>query len=430
MNLGWYYYRGYYADFFRPQENMWLTKEEAKRAFRGEGLKNYETKQAGYFSQLNGRLLSHRLDTNATGSIDHRDSGGFALETTYPGLLIGTGYSHETGTAGEFKLGFYFDHTSGLPVIPGSSIKGILRSAFPGFTLNEARAAFNSNKLTDENERVALEYKLQVAGFTHWLLYGEPKELRELTLGDLMLIFELEMVLFESIRIDSLRAMVAKTEGAELERLDVYHRDIFYEATINKSNNPDSRILGVDFITPHRSASDPALDIYAEPVPLQMLKVLPGVGFQFKFLLKNTEANKLGWDPDKRKMLYKRILLTNGAGAKTNTGFGQFAEPDADNRPRVEAAQAPKHQVAAPNWVTKMEDLRKGAKVKGVVKTKFSKELVFELPDLNNLVCALQGYGNTAAFEVGNSVLLTVVDVQRKGDKVIRVSVDRLVVKL
>ncbi|MDP0505814.1 MAG: type III-B CRISPR module RAMP protein Cmr6 [Fusobacterium sp. JB019] len=52
------------------------------------------------------------------------------LKTTYPGLLLGSGYSHDTGLEGDFKLGFYFDYTTGLPIIPGSSIKGVLRSVF------------------------------------------------------------------------------------------------------------------------------------------------------------------------------------------------------------------------------------------------------------------------------------------------------------
>jgi len=51
--------------------------------------------------------------------------------TTYPGLLLGSGNTHELPSIeGQAILGFHFDYTSGLPVIPGSSIKGVLRSAF------------------------------------------------------------------------------------------------------------------------------------------------------------------------------------------------------------------------------------------------------------------------------------------------------------
>ena len=51
--------------------------------------------------------------------------------TTYPGLLLGSGNAHELPDIdGQAILGFHFDYTSGLPVIQGSSIKGVLRSAF------------------------------------------------------------------------------------------------------------------------------------------------------------------------------------------------------------------------------------------------------------------------------------------------------------
>lgn len=53
------------------------------------------------------------------------------FNTTYPGLLIGSGYMHELkDIEGQLILGFHFDYTSGLPCIPASSIKGVLRSAF------------------------------------------------------------------------------------------------------------------------------------------------------------------------------------------------------------------------------------------------------------------------------------------------------------
>ena len=43
---------------------------------------------------------------------------------------MGVGYQHETGAMGEAKIGFYFDYTTGLPCLSGSSVKGIIRSAF------------------------------------------------------------------------------------------------------------------------------------------------------------------------------------------------------------------------------------------------------------------------------------------------------------
>jgi len=55
----------------------------------------------------------------------------FKATTTYPGLILGSGNAHELPSIeGQAILGFHFDYTSGLPVIQGSSIKGVLRSAF------------------------------------------------------------------------------------------------------------------------------------------------------------------------------------------------------------------------------------------------------------------------------------------------------------
>lgn len=56
----------------------------------------------------------------------------FDLTTIYPGLLVGSGYNHPKlkENTDDFQLGFFFDHTTGLPIISGSSIKGMLRSVF------------------------------------------------------------------------------------------------------------------------------------------------------------------------------------------------------------------------------------------------------------------------------------------------------------
>jgi CRISPR-associated protein Cmr6 len=54
----------------------------------------------------------------------------FELTTIYPGLLVGSGYNHPKLKENneDFQLGFFFDHTTGLPLISGSSVKGLLRS--------------------------------------------------------------------------------------------------------------------------------------------------------------------------------------------------------------------------------------------------------------------------------------------------------------
>jgi CRISPR-associated protein Cmr6 len=63
----------------------------------------------------------------------------FSLKTLYPGLLIGIGNTHaaskecnndSTDNGTQIVLGFTLDYVTGLPVIPGSTVKGVLRSAF------------------------------------------------------------------------------------------------------------------------------------------------------------------------------------------------------------------------------------------------------------------------------------------------------------
>ena len=54
----------------------------------------------------------------------------FVLQVEYPGLMAGVGYPHAAGAEGEVCAGCSLDYVTGLPYIPGSSVKGILRSAF------------------------------------------------------------------------------------------------------------------------------------------------------------------------------------------------------------------------------------------------------------------------------------------------------------
>lgn len=54
----------------------------------------------------------------------------FCLKTTYPGMLAGLGYWHDGLCDEDINGGFSIDYVSGQPYIPGSSVKGIIRSAF------------------------------------------------------------------------------------------------------------------------------------------------------------------------------------------------------------------------------------------------------------------------------------------------------------
>jgi len=107
-NIGWLFYKDYfkgidYADLDNP--------------------KNKETIQ---------NRVKNIINQSVTIADDEKlGNTHFKATTTYPGLILGSGNAHELPSIeGQAILGFHFDYTSGLPVIQGSSIKGVLRSAF------------------------------------------------------------------------------------------------------------------------------------------------------------------------------------------------------------------------------------------------------------------------------------------------------------
>ena len=70
----------------------------------------------------------HETDYQAPGPmVTHH----FILTVCYPGLLIGTGNAHDSGTdPQEISMGFNMDYVTGQPYISASSVKGFLRNHF------------------------------------------------------------------------------------------------------------------------------------------------------------------------------------------------------------------------------------------------------------------------------------------------------------
>lgn len=87
----------------------------------------------------------------------------FELTTTYPGLFVGSGYNHPKlkENKDDFQLGFFFDHTTGLPMIPGSSIKGIIRSLF-----SEEKFGYLQDVYAITEDKSTLEKRLFIDGST------------------------------------------------------------------------------------------------------------------------------------------------------------------------------------------------------------------------------------------------------------------------
>ena len=227
----------------------------------------------------------------------------FPLDTTWPGLMVGLGYGHSTGikghdedkdaSKGEFKAGFYFDFTTGLPVLPGSTIKGILRSFFPcRYKTDESKRHKVSERLIDIVNKLGI--KPTNINISSW---------------DENSIKNLEEIIFDG-----------KKEG---KKISLLKQDIFFEAipikaaenNVLRGNIAEKKsgvFLGEDTITPHKHP-------LKDPLPLRFLKILPGVTIQFQFLF-NDEGIKTG---DKEK-LFKELLIRFGIGAKSSSGFGKF----------------------------------------------------------------------------------------------------------
>lgn len=206
-NISWLFYKDYFKD------------EKGNPLFRG----GYETENL--IKQKTENILNQKLVKLAPLPLaEYLD-----LTTIYPGLLVGSGYQHELGGVnGEFQLGFFFDYTTGMPTIPGSSVKGVLRSAF------------------------------------------EHKEY-------------IRDCLDSSIDIDKLKKEIFGSEnGSDAVQKG---KDKFFDAFIIESKNRNETFLDDDYITPHS-------DEFKDPVPLRFLKVSPNVTFRFYFDLTNGIISK------------------------------------------------------------------------------------------------------------------------------------------
>lgn len=188
----------------------------------------------------------------------------FSLYTLYPGLLMGIGNPHNLEEKGAIKCGFTFDYVTGLPYITGSTLKGMLRSCFPGDSKDK------------EKDR---EYSMLIRG-----ILGKD-ELDVLTLKKNM---------FEN-------------------------NDIFLGAypVIQKNDN---QLIEMEFITPHTQK-------YKNPNPINFIKVKPAVEFCFSFLLTDyAESGAVIVSAEEKCNLCKELVILMGIGAKTNVGFGRFSE--------------------------------------------------------------------------------------------------------
>ena len=247
--------------------------------------------QTNFYKKKNHQIIAKSKSFDSQDPIPNAQT--FSLQTQYPGLITGIGIQHATGHKEEAKLGLSFDHTTGIPYLPGASVKGVLRSVFP----------MRGNAAYDERRQYVFDL---------------IKKYRMITLS-LEEIDTLELLIFGSNNKDA----------DSHDRGDV----VFFDAFPIKAND---KLLDLDFITPHTSGQ------FSNPVPIQFMRVQPGVTFRFSFmvrgsrlwiflgkhLLEQPSDGNVGLQVNALlKRLFVDILTTVGVGAKTNVGYGQLSVP-------------------------------------------------------------------------------------------------------
>lgn len=230
----------------------------------------------------------------------------FTLSTTHPGLLTGSGISHAAGIEGEFKLGFNFDHTTGLPVIYGSTIKGMLRSAFP---------QIDPKKQANEDSDV----EQSKCDYIYACLNACLKKC-SMPLADVEKEGKREFVNALCQRIFN------GVDDQTGKPVPPYERDLFFDAYPKVSLSANAKLFDFDYITPHP-------DALKEPKPVLFMKLRSGIAFEFCFSLKEIEVKGTKITSKVRSELFKQIILDFGLGAKTNVGYGQFEETKQVDKP-------------------------------------------------------------------------------------------------
>lgn len=316
-NIGWLFQKEYFQNLLRDratvEENRnQHTVTELDWSFVTQGNNETQRKRnAALLKQKNDRITRLAFRTADTQCLNVANTyagqaiSHFDLTTTYPGLVLGTGMTHEAHIEGEFKLGFHFDHTTGLPILPGSSIKGVLRSVFP-------------STLRSHQDKPKEGAKERISFLNEWVnIHPSLAAFRGLDANGWE---ALEMDIFEGLRKE------AEGKKGYSIRVPNAYRDTWHDAYILKAANEGNRFLDSDYITPHLNRENPALSPFTNPVPLQFLKILPKVTFRFQFRLHDTEVQGKKITAADKLSLFQAILLSQGVGAKTNVGYGQFEQ--------------------------------------------------------------------------------------------------------
>ena len=252
-NIGKLFYKDYYGevDF---NKLLFDELESEKKKEREKTLSINDT--------IKNESSLVKIDKPITGIVPRR------VIVQYPGILTGVGLEHDVALKDGYKLGMHFDYTHGMPIIYGSSIKGVLKTYFEDFFLKR---------------------------------YPQ----REKDLKPLM-----------SLIFDGKNPKFKNRKDQEPKYVSLYERDAFFDAVIVEPYN--DRFLEDESITPHTEGA------LKNPIPIKMLKIVPGCEMEFRFKLHTNWINGNKYDSEEKLDLFMEILETVGIGAKTNVGYGQL----------------------------------------------------------------------------------------------------------
>lgn len=249
-NIGWAYYREYYHQI---QEEETGGKKKILPGPFGDNTFFTGLKSGDYAPAL--QQLHERMELGANAWLEATLTGR--------GLITGVGINHNLGIKEEWSFGFMFDFTTGIPFLPGSSLKGALR----------AHASRKS------------------------IL---PLLKKHLGSGD--------SVIDQNLFIDRVFSGLI-SEGSKNKKSIPSFQQVHF-----LGGAPVGRfVLAKDTITPHK-------DPLQKPLPLPFLKMDRGTRLRFYFYL--SEDIQVLYP--KILDLFAEFISRYGLGAKTNYDFGRF----------------------------------------------------------------------------------------------------------
>ncbi|ODS41413.1 MAG: type III-B CRISPR module RAMP protein Cmr6 [Candidatus Altiarchaeales archaeon WOR_SM1_79] len=307
-----------------------------------------------FFEFFTESLNKKAYDTAFSTRKKYLDKIGIHFElTTASRLVFGVGYQHPV------EIGFMFDWTSGLPIIPGSSIKG---DALKIAKLTYDKFLFNWNDVPGkDNERIRKYLKDDLN--IKWVENAKIEKNNDskdiiITRGNNSAIFKLNEeknnVILKIIGGETHEYSLKKEEGkisiyrdkkVEIEGLFSDNKNFFNDKKVDEifgsqQNagkiiflpaypviDENTELFELDVMTPHygpyySNSKNPPADWYST-IPINFLTVKREIKYCFG-IADRLNLNEKNSDLEKVKTLLEYALTEFGVGAKTSVFYGSF----------------------------------------------------------------------------------------------------------